>query len=61
MKNITVTVDENTGEFEVDLTGFQGQGCDAIIEAFAEIGEATAVVHKPEWKATAHKQQTAGK
>lgn len=52
MQIIKVTVDDTNGEFSVDLTGFQGQGCDAIIEAFGEIGEITSHIHKPEYKQT---------
>lgn len=50
-KIIKITVNDNTGEFTVDLTGYQGQGCDAIIEAFGELGEITAHQHKPEYRA----------
>ena len=46
---IKVTVDDATGEFAVDLTGFQGQGCDDIIKAFGEIGEIKTHTHKPEF------------
>jgi hypothetical protein len=55
-KIITVTIDSgteqlnNAGAFTVDLTGFNGQGCDAVIKAFEGVGEATKTVHKPEWK-----------
>lgn len=52
MQIIKVSVDDLTGEFDVDLTGFHGIGCDAIIEAFGEIGEITSHIHKPEYKAT---------
>ena len=44
---VKVTVDDLTGEFDVDLTGFHGKGCDAIIQAFAELGEMKTHVHKP--------------
>jgi hypothetical protein len=55
-KIVTVTVDQgaenlqNAGAFTVDLTGFEGVGCDAIVKAFEGVGEATKTVHKPEWK-----------
>ncbi len=39
----------DAGNFAVDLTGFEGVGCDAIIKAFAEIGEVTKEIHKPEY------------
>jgi len=51
-KVIKIDVDDLTGEFAVDLTGYQGQGCDAIIEAFGEIGAIQTHIHKPEYKAT---------
>jgi hypothetical protein len=46
---IKITVDDNTGAFDVDLTGFHGKGCDAIIDAFGELGEVKTHTHKPEW------------
>lgn len=49
---VKVTVDDLTGEFAVDLTGFVGHGCDAIIQAFAELGEMRTHVHKPEYNTT---------
>ena len=49
---VKVTVDDATGEFEVNLTGFVGHGCDAIIQAFAELGEMKTHVHKPEYNTT---------
>jgi hypothetical protein len=57
---IKVTVDDNTGAFDVDLTGFHGQGCDAIIEAFGELGEIKTHVHKPEFKENAVRVQKQG-
>jgi hypothetical protein len=55
-KIVKITVDDNTGEFDVDLTGYHGKGCDAIIEAFGELGAVISHVHKPEFNATATKQ-----
>lgn len=55
-KIVTVTIDtgvdslQDAGSFKVDLTGFEGQGCDAIVDAFAGVGDATKKMHKPEWK-----------
>jgi hypothetical protein len=57
-KIVKVTVDDSNGEFEVDLTGYQGQGCDAIIEAFGEIGAIKTHVHKPEYRQTAQVTRT---
>ena len=59
-KIIKIDVDDLTGEFSVDLTGYQGQGCDAIIEAFGEIGEIKTRIHKPEFKSTQTKQTKQG-
>lgn len=55
---IKVTVDDSTGEFDVDLTGFHGQGCDSIIKAFGEIGKTTKHIHKPEFNAVQKQQIT---
>ena len=46
---IKVEIDEKTGAFNVDLTGFAGKGCDDVIKAFAEVGEVTREIHKPEY------------
>jgi len=46
---VKVTVDDNTGEFDVDLTGFHGKGCDAIIAACGELGEIKTHIHKSEY------------
>lgn len=35
LKEITVTIDPATAGVEVDLEGFQGKGCQAVIEGFA--------------------------
>lgn len=55
---VKITVDDSNGAFDVDLTGFQGQGCDAIIEAFGQIGEITSHTHKPEFRAIATTTRT---
>ena len=60
-KTVTITIDESTGDFNVDLTGFQGQGCDDIIKACAEVGEVTKEVHKPEYNRPLQNVQRAGK
>ena len=54
---VTVEVNDADGSFSVDLTGFEGKGCDAVIKAFAEIAEPTKVVEKPEYKFTASQQK----
>ena len=59
-----ITIDEK-GNFSVDLTGFEGQGCDDIIKACAEIGDITKEVHKREYftasKAQITKTQVTGR
>jgi hypothetical protein len=54
-KLIKITVDDSTGEFDVDLTGFHGKGCDAIIQACGELGEIKTEVKKPEYYETNNK------
>lgn len=49
-KLITVVLDPETAEFSLDLTGFKGQGCAAIAEAFAELGNVKTSVTKPEYR-----------
>jgi hypothetical protein len=49
-RKIVVELDEETSEFSVDLTGFNGQGCADITKAFGEIGSVTKDVKKPEFK-----------
>ena len=58
-KIIKVNIDE-TGNFSVDLTGFNGSGCADIIKMFASIGEVTKETHKPEWKPSQKIQQKVG-
>ncbi len=56
---IKINVDENTGEFDVDLTGFHGKNCDDIIKAFGTVGEITTHIHKPEFREVDKKLVTA--
>lgn len=58
-KIIRVTVDDSTGEFAVDLSGFSGKGCDALIKAFGEIGAITSETHKPEYNENVTVNRTA--
>lgn len=52
-QTIIVTVHEDAS-FDVDLNGFEGQGCDAIAKAFTDaLGSETSHTHKPEWKGKA--------
>ena len=51
MKIITVVIDEK-GDSTVDLEGFAGKGCSAIVEAFAKaVGTSTHIEHKREFNA----------
>ena len=52
MKLVTVTLDENTGSFSVDLTGFHGKGCADVVKAFEELGKTTKSIKKPEYNQT---------
>lgn len=51
-KTIIVTLNPEDASFSVDLNGFQGKGCDAILKAFEGLGTVTKTIHKPEYKAT---------
>jgi hypothetical protein len=57
-KKITVLLDEETSEFSVDLTGFQGVGCADIERAFNQLGNTTKSIKKPEYKQTKVNLQT---
>lgn len=45
---VTVEVDKN-GNFTVDLAGFQGKGCKAVADAFANVGKVVNEDIKPEY------------
>ena len=49
-KIITVTIDEN-GDTEIDLQGFHGRGCDAVMKGFNKAlgGEITSNATKAEY------------
>lgn len=53
MQEVTITIDLATAETEVDLAGFHGKGCGAIVEGFAKAaGTTTAgMVKKQEFNA----------
>lgn len=51
-KIITITIDEKDASIAVDLTGFHGVGCDALMKALTAGSEVTKTIHKPEFKAT---------
>jgi hypothetical protein len=52
MKEITITIDPATAGVEVDLEGFQGKGCQAVIEGFARAAGTNAnITHKREFNA----------
>lgn len=50
-KIITVTIDPETGDAEVDLQGYKGKGCHAVQEAFAKGfgGVSKKLTKKPEY------------
>jgi hypothetical protein len=49
MKTITVTIDEN-GETNIDLTGFSGVGCSAVLRDFTDgAGQIKREVKKREY------------
>jgi hypothetical protein len=60
-KIVNITYDPETGEIEADLIGFHGQGCDAVIEMFNELGQVTTEKKKPEYKEKAIKVNRATK
>lgn len=47
-KIITVEVDKN-GNFTVDVAGFQGKGCKAVVDAFSSVGKVVNEQTKPEY------------
>lgn len=48
-KIVTITIDEE-GDQTVDLTGYNGKGCDAVADVFGRaVGATTKVVHKPDF------------
>lgn len=49
-KLVTILLDEETGQFSVDLTGFHGKGCADVIKMFDGLGEKTKDIKKPEYK-----------
>lgn len=49
-KTITVEINEDAG-ISVDLNGFNGQGCAAVMKMFDGIGTKTKDIKKPEYKA----------
>jgi hypothetical protein len=51
-KIITMEFDD-TG-FTVDTEGFHGEGCDAIHDAMAELGESQGREYRPEYYQTNH-------
>lgn len=48
-KIITVSIDEQTGDFSIDLTGFHGKGCADVMKAFDGLGKTTKTVKKTEY------------
>lgn len=52
VKKIKVVITEGTGEFSVDLNGFQGKGCADVLKAFQNLGDVKTEGTKPEFKQT---------
>ena len=51
---IEVIIDESTAQVTVDLKGFHGQGCDAVMQAMMQVGNGESTqVTKPEYRAQA--------
>jgi hypothetical protein len=52
-KIITVTIDPETADAEIDLAGYKGKGCHAVQEVFARDlgGESKKLVRKSEFNA----------
>jgi len=50
-KIVTITIDPDNPEVEVDLDGYQGKGCHAVQEAFQKAfgGESRKTVRKAEY------------
>lgn len=44
-----ITITAKDGKLELDLEGFQGQGCGEIAALFDELGERTTTKRKPEF------------
>lgn len=51
-KKVVVLLDPESSEFSVDLTGFQGVGCEDVVRMFDKLGNNTKTVRKPEYKQT---------
>jgi hypothetical protein len=49
-KEVTVKLDNTTGAFSVDRTGFKGKGCDAVLKVFEGLGDVTSDKKKPEYR-----------
>lgn len=50
VRKVTVTLDTETAQFSVDLTGFKGKGCADVVKMFDNLGNVTKAVNKPEYK-----------
>ena len=47
---VKVHIDELTAEVSIDLIGFHGKGCDALLKGFAQVGKLTKETIKPEFR-----------
>ena len=50
-KIVTITIDEGTGQSEIDAAGYHGKGCDAVVRGFAAGLGAPEVTKKSEFNA----------
>jgi hypothetical protein len=48
-KTMTITVDDRTGATEIDLGGFHGVGCDAVMKVMVEGSKVVDTQKKPEY------------
>lgn len=55
-KTITVEISTTGGPMAVELDGFMGVGCEAVMQAFTKGGEVIKDVRKPEYRAVNQNQ-----
>lgn len=46
-KMITIDIDQETGNFSLDLDGFHGKGCKDVAKLFEQMGKVTSSEDKP--------------
>lgn len=57
-KTITVLFDPETDKISVETSGFQGEGCTAMHQAFSGSATPAEFIKKPEFKAVQLNRQT---